>query len=76
MRLVFEEVIIDPAPFVEELQAIPVPMAISAEFERPSKEETISRHVSRFSREVAESQHSDQPDLETPGVSGIQHRKE
>ncbi|XP_026097026.1 uncharacterized protein LOC113068514 [Carassius auratus] len=38
MRLVFEEVIVDPAPFVEELQAIPVPMAISAEFERPSKE--------------------------------------
>ncbi|XP_052423624.1 uncharacterized protein LOC127966567 [Carassius gibelio] len=76
MKLVFEEVIVDPAPFVEELQAIPVPMAISAEFERPSKEEAIARHVSRFSREVAESRHSDQPDLETPGISGIQHKKE
>ncbi|XP_026130139.1 uncharacterized protein LOC113110263 [Carassius auratus] len=76
MRLVFEEVIVDPAPFVEELQAIPVPMAISAVFERPSKEEAIARHVSRFSREVAESRHSDQPDLETPGISGIQHKKE
>ncbi|XP_042588995.1 uncharacterized protein LOC122138752 [Cyprinus carpio] len=42
MRLVFEEVIVDPAPFVEELQAIPVPMAVSAEFERPLKENNCS----------------------------------
>ncbi|XP_057183575.1 uncharacterized protein LOC130550184 isoform X3 [Triplophysa rosa] len=76
LNLVFEEVIIDPTPFGEELKTIPVPPELCAEFERPSKEETIARHVSRFSQEVVESQHIDQTDLETPGVSGLQHRKE
>ncbi|RXN07569.1 hypothetical protein ROHU_032261 [Labeo rohita] len=76
LRLVFEEVIVDPTPFVSQLNTIPIPTDLSSEFERPSKEETAGRHVSRFTQEVDGSQHTDQPSLETPGVSGLQHRTE
>lgn len=48
MGLVFEEVIMDPAPFVDELKTIPVPTALCAEFDTPSEEEAIACHVSRF----------------------------
>ncbi len=76
LRLVFEEVIVDPTPFVDQLKTIPIPTDLSSEFERPSKEETVARHVSRFTQEVVGGQHTDQPSLETPGVSGLQHRME
>ncbi|XP_057210766.1 uncharacterized protein LOC130566949 [Triplophysa rosa] len=76
LRLIFEEVVVDPSPFVEELKAIPIPMSIASQFERPSREETIARHVSRFSREAVESPHTGQPDQDTPSVSGLQHMKE
>ncbi|XP_057182524.1 uncharacterized protein LOC130549346 isoform X2 [Triplophysa rosa] len=50
MKLVFEEVFADPTPFVEKLKKIPIPEPLSSQFERPSKEEVVHRHVSRFSR--------------------------
>ncbi|XP_056591442.1 uncharacterized protein LOC130410660 [Triplophysa dalaica] len=50
LSLVFEEVILDPTPFVEELKTIPVPTTLCAGFDRPLKEEAIARHVSRFNR--------------------------
>lgn len=34
MRLVFEEVIVDPAPFVEELKKIPLPKDLPYRYER------------------------------------------
>lgn len=72
-RLVFEEVIVDPTPFVDQLKTIPIPTDLCSEFERPSKEKTVARHDSRFTQEVVGSQHTDQPSLESPGVSGLQH---
>ncbi len=72
-RLVFEEVIVDPTPFVDQLKTIPIPTDLCLEFERPSKEKTVARHDSRFTQEVVGSQHTDQPSLESPGVSGLQH---
>ncbi|XP_056596027.1 uncharacterized protein si:ch211-236l14.1 isoform X2 [Triplophysa dalaica] len=76
LGLVFEEVIIDPTPFVEELNNIPVPPDLTQDYDRPSKDEAIAHHVSRFTPKVVESQHTDQSDLETPAVSGLQHRME
>ncbi|XP_051510706.1 uncharacterized protein LOC127415798 isoform X2 [Myxocyprinus asiaticus] len=73
LRLVFEEVFVDPTPFIEQLLTIPIPTALCSEFERPTKEEAIACHVSRFNQEVVESQHSHQIDPETPGVSGVPH---
>jgi len=73
MRLVFEEVFEDPTPFVEEMNKIPIPKDLSTQFDRPSKEEVVARHVSRFSQGVVGSQHTVLPDQETPGVSGGQH---
>ncbi|XP_054650468.1 uncharacterized protein LOC129191284 [Dunckerocampus dactyliophorus] len=74
MRLVFEEVLEDPTKYTEELKEIPIPDEVCAQFERPSKEEVIATHVSRFSRGADSGSHrSDQRDQETPGISGTQH---
>ncbi|KAF4115269.1 uncharacterized protein LOC131535869 isoform X2 [Onychostoma macrolepis] len=67
LKLVFDEVIMDPSPFVDEMKAIPIPTPLCAEYDRPSKEEAIAHHVSRFNQEVVGSQRNDQPDLETHG---------
>ncbi|XP_010781443.1 uncharacterized protein [Notothenia coriiceps] len=42
MRLVFEEVFEDPAPFVEEMNTISIPKDLSTQFDRPSKEEVVT----------------------------------
>lgn len=55
MKLVFEEVFADPAPFVEELKQIPIPSFLSSQFERPLKEEAVDRHISCFSQGAVES---------------------
>ena len=73
MRLVFEEVFEDPTPFVEEMNRITIPKDLSTQFDRPSKEELVARHVSRFNPGEVGRQHIVQPDAETPGVSGEQH---
>ncbi|XP_016362898.1 uncharacterized protein LOC107704481 [Sinocyclocheilus anshuiensis] len=51
LKLVFDEVIMDPSPFVDEMKAIPIPTPLCAEYDRPSKEEAIAHHVSRFNQE-------------------------
>lgn len=52
IRLVFEEVVHDPQPFVDSMKEITVPPPLSAAYDRPDKEEAIASHVSRFSRGV------------------------
>ncbi|KAI7803826.1 hypothetical protein IRJ41_012114 [Triplophysa rosa] len=74
MKLVFEEVFTDPAPFVEELKQIRVPASMSSQFDRPSMEEVVGRHVSLFRQAVVESQHIVHPDVGTPTESEAQHR--
>ncbi|XP_056312320.1 uncharacterized protein LOC130223502 [Danio aesculapii] len=76
LKLVFEVVIMDPTPFVDEMKAIPIPKSLCAEYDRPTKEEAIAHHVSRFSQEGVGSQRTDQPDLEMPAVSVLQHSTE
>nr|XP_021331120.1 uncharacterized protein LOC110439428 isoform X1 [Danio rerio] len=73
MVLVLDEVCLDPAPYVEELQSIPVPPPLSSQFEKPSKEHVISQHVSRFNQGEAGTQHTVLLHSETPGVSGAPH---
>ncbi|XP_034082750.1 uncharacterized protein LOC117553079 [Gymnodraco acuticeps] len=73
MRLVFEEVFEDPTPFVEEMNKINIPKDLSTQFDRPSKEEVVARHVSRFSLGAVGSPLTVQPDQGTPGVSGGPH---
>nr|XP_055062763.1 uncharacterized protein LOC129445807 [Misgurnus anguillicaudatus] len=69
IRLVFDEVLEDPAPFVEKLKEIPIPLDLASQFERPSKEDVIARHLTRFSLGVVGSRHTDHPDRETPSGS-------
>ncbi|KAM4589258.1 uncharacterized protein V3H82_003375 [Fundulus diaphanus] len=49
MQLVFDVVFLDPAPFVSQLKQIPVPEPLCSPYDRPEKEDAISRHGSRFS---------------------------
>ncbi len=48
-NLLFNEVILDPAPFVAELKKVAVPDFLCSQYERPVKAEAIANHVSRFS---------------------------
>ncbi|TDH00595.1 hypothetical protein EPR50_G00190160 [Perca flavescens] len=74
MRLVFEEVFEDPVPFAEEMHKISIPKDLASQYERPSKEEVAAQHVSLFSQVAGGCRRIDQPDQETPGLSGVQHR--
>ncbi len=48
MYLLFEKVFVNPTPYTDELLAIPVPEYLSAQYEKPDKEEVIASFVSRF----------------------------
>ena len=50
MQLVMEEIIHDPLPYVAAVQLIPVPQPLCAQLDRPSMEDAVAQHVSRFSR--------------------------
>ncbi len=50
MDSVFEEVVRDPLSYLDAVQRIPVPQYLSSQHDRPSMEEAIAEHVSRFSR--------------------------
>lgn len=50
MDLIFEEVFKDPAAYTDAVLAIPVPEDLTAQFERPDKEEVIASYVSRFNQ--------------------------
>ncbi|XP_039520202.1 uncharacterized protein LOC120474086 [Pimephales promelas] len=50
MDLIFEKVFEDPGPYEAELQKIPIPDDLSAQFEKPDKKEVIASYVSRFNQ--------------------------
>ncbi|KAL1004808.1 hypothetical protein UPYG_G00050880 [Umbra pygmaea] len=50
MRLVFEEIIHDPVPYVDAVQRIPVPQDLCAQLDRPSIGDAVTENVSRFNR--------------------------
>ncbi len=74
ISLLVHKVFLDPSPYTEELHAVPIPPPLSSQFEQPSKEDVIARHVSRFSQGGAGTKHTGQLDQETAGGSGEQHR--
>lgn len=51
MNTVFEEVVRDPLPYLDGIQQIPVPPDRSSQHDRPSMEEAVALHVSRFSQD-------------------------
>lgn len=74
INLLINEVFLHPTPYTEELRAIPIPPPLSSLFDKPSKEEVIARHVSRFSQGGDGTQHTGQLGQETAGGSEEQHR--
>jgi hypothetical protein len=48
MHLLFEEVVPNPLPYLEECQQIPVPSSLSSQHECPPLKDAIAAHVSRF----------------------------
>ncbi len=45
MDLLFEKVFVNPTPYTDELLAIPVPEYLSAQYEKPDKEEVSSKYT-------------------------------
>ncbi|KAK7884695.1 hypothetical protein WMY93_027818 [Mugilogobius chulae] len=82
MHLVFTEVFPDPGRFFDQLNAVPVPEDLSAQFEKAPKEEVIAAHMSRFSRPAGGpgrdggSPHTAREGLDAPSVSGVQQAQE
>jgi len=52
MDLIVDEVLVNPAPYTDAMLAIRVPEDLSAQFNRPDKEEVIASFLSRFTREA------------------------
>lgn len=50
VRVVFEEVFEKPRPFVDALMKILITDDLSSQYERPSREDVVVRHVSCFSK--------------------------
>lgn len=50
MDLIFEEVFVNPEPYTEAMNATRVPEDLSAQCNKPDKEEVIASFVSRFKR--------------------------
>jgi len=48
MDIIFDEVFCQPYAYTDALLAMPVPEDLSAQYERPNKEEVIASFVSRF----------------------------
>nr|XP_054602063.1 uncharacterized protein LOC129164785 [Nothobranchius furzeri] len=48
MDLLFDSVVVDPLPYQEYSDKIPVPEPLCAQFQRPDKRDAVSRHRSRF----------------------------
>ncbi|XP_063064480.1 uncharacterized protein LOC134456839 [Engraulis encrasicolus] len=52
MDLILDEVFVNPAPYTDAMLTIRVPEDLSAQFNKPDKEEVIARFVSRFTRQA------------------------
>ncbi|XP_063046055.1 uncharacterized protein LOC134440057 [Engraulis encrasicolus] len=50
MDLILEKVFVNPAPYTDAMKAMRVPEDLSAQFNRPDKEEVIGSFLSRFTR--------------------------
>ncbi|KAK7944366.1 hypothetical protein WMY93_000094 [Mugilogobius chulae] len=48
MALLFDSVVEDPLLYQTTFESIPVPESLCAQFDRPEKQEAVSRHRSRF----------------------------
>ena len=48
MHLLFEEVVPNPLPYLEERPKIPVPSSLLSQHEHPPLEDAIAAYVSRF----------------------------
>lgn len=54
LNLVFNKVIAQPAPFLEELMAMSVPEPLCSQYERPERADVLTSYVSRFSHQSRE----------------------
>ncbi|XP_001921592.2 uncharacterized protein [Danio rerio] len=50
LDLIFNQVFVDPSPYVDEVLGIHIPPALSSAYDRPEMEEAISSRVTRFNQ--------------------------
>ncbi|XP_048037922.1 uncharacterized protein LOC125263095 [Megalobrama amblycephala] len=48
LDLIFDQVFVDPAPYMEKVLRIPIPPPLCVEYDRPEKEDAISSRASHF----------------------------
>ncbi len=50
MDLIFEKIVMDPTPYMDNILKISIPEDLTSQFEKPDKLEVIARYVSRFNQ--------------------------
>ncbi len=50
MDLIFEKIVMDPTPYMDDILKISIPEDLTSQFEKPDKLEVIARYVSRFNQ--------------------------
>ncbi|XDV12214.1 hypothetical protein PO909_000927 [Leuciscus waleckii] len=50
LELIFENVVVDPTPYMDDIVKISIPEDLTSQFDKPDKQEVINSYVSRFNQ--------------------------
>ncbi|CAM4327192.1 unnamed protein product [Leuciscus chuanchicus] len=50
LELIFENVVVDPTPYMDDILKISIPEDLTSQFDKPDKQEVINSYVSRFNQ--------------------------
>ncbi|XDV42669.1 hypothetical protein PO909_011287 [Leuciscus waleckii] len=50
LELIFENVVVDPTPYMDDILKISIPEDLTSQFDKPDKQEVIDSYVSRFNQ--------------------------
>ncbi|KAF3688104.1 hypothetical protein EXN66_Car003776 [Channa argus] len=67
MEMILDKVVLDPAPYTDELLSLPVPPPLCADFDRPHKEDAVTAVVSAWL--LSATGHSEQMHRTTPAAA-------
>ncbi len=50
LELIFENVVVDPSPYMDDILKISIPEDLTSQFDKTDKQEVIDSYVSRFNQ--------------------------
>lgn len=50
LELIFENAVVDPTPYMDDILKISIPKDITSQFDKPDKQEVIDSYMSRFNQ--------------------------